>query len=405
MVTKRRTDSARAVYQRRRRAVDAWRVLQQQIPLHTPTQLQQLHPEISRATLFRRIAVARAIDANTPSPDACHPVSLPSFLTRNAHQQVFTVQQEATLADNIRNIVDSKYRVVNKTIIRKMAVDYYHLLHPRAARSMRQFSAPSAWIHRFKVRHGFCRSKIKVVRKIKESKKEDYEQMKYEYVCHVEEAVQKYGGDRVINMDETPANVCEMPLTGWKPKENAKLVIGTWGDQKKQITLMPAVTVSGKKLPLAWIHKAKTYRAVSSMKIPGSIRTYISNKGWVTGPVMLNYIKEVIVPYLAGHAGALLVDDYGAHWTDAVEELAAQHNIQLIHVPPTTTAECQPLDVAVMGPFKRIRERLANEYRWDHIACADDVVECVNRSYAAYNLIDKDTIVKGWRDAVPTLDI
>ena len=286
-----------------------------------------------------------------------------------------------------------------------MATDYYNQLHPRAMRTSKVFAATSGWIHRFKVRHGFGKGGVHVVRKVQESKKEDHENMRYEYVCRVEEAARVHGPDYVINMDETPAKVCEMVATGWKKKSSKKLVVGTWGSDKKQITIMPAVTLSGKKLPLAWIHKAKTYQAIRQMNIPGSIRSYISNKGWVTEAVMCNYIREVIVPYIGGHSAALVIDDYAAHWTEAVETLAEQHNIELIRVPPTTTPEHQPLDVSVMGPMKRIRQKLANEYRWDHIACADDISECVTRAYQAYNLIDKSTIVKGWREAIPTLDL
>ena len=244
-----------------------------------------------------------------------------------------------------------------------------------------------------------------MVRKVNESVKQDLDSLKHEYVCRVEEAVEVCGADCVINMDETPAKLCEAPTVGWKSYNSKKLVIGTWGDVKKQITLMPAITVSGHRLPLAWIHKAKTYRGIREMRIPGNIRSYISNKGWVTEQVMLNYIREVVIPYLSGRHGALVLDDYAAHWTPAVQSLAAENGIELIHVPPTTTAECQPLDVAVMGPMKRIRERLANEYRWDHISCADDISECVNRAYQAYNLIDERIICKGWSDAVPNLQL
>ena len=142
MIVKRRADSARAVFHRRVRATEQWVILQREIGLFTPAQLQQL----SLATIYRRIASAKNSDPSHPPLDPEHPVTLPSFLCRNAHQQVFTTEQEEILANNINQVIESKYRVVNKPLIRKMATDYYYQLHPRAMRTSKVFAAVAGFI-------------------------------------------------------------------------------------------------------------------------------------------------------------------------------------------------------------------------------------------------------------------
>lgn len=101
------------------------------------------------------------------------------------------------------------------------------------------------------------------------------------------------------------------------------------------------------------------------MMLPPQVHSYISHKGWMNGQIMVEWMKEIVIPYLNGTPGALVMDDYAAHWVDEVLDLARLHQIELIRVPPTTTWECQPLDISVMGPMKQIRQRLSNETRWE----------------------------------------
>jgi len=140
------------------------------------------------------------------------------------------------------------------------------------------------------------------------------------------------------------------------------------------------------------------------MKIPGNVRSYISDFGWMNGDIMKQYLKQVVKPYLNGRKGALIMDDYGAHWRSDVEKKAKKYNIELIKVPPTMTSTLQPLDVSVFGPFKQIRQKLSMEHRWEQISVLDSREEAVNRSVDAFEFIDKKTIQRGFIAAIPTLE-
>jgi hypothetical protein len=333
-------------------------------------------------------------------------LSSPMYMKRNVHRQAFTPEQEKILAGNIRNTIESGYRLVTTEIVREEARKYWEELHlhDRGTRTYRAFHASDGWIQRFKGRNGFCRMKPKMVKKIKFSQQQDVESKKLDYMCEVEEAVEKYGADCVLNMDETPAKCCEMPTSGWANRGMDNLSILTWGNEKKNVTLMPTISVSGNKLLLAWIHAAKTYKAIREMNLPPSIHSYHSPSGWINETVFIQYMTDIVKPYLGARRGALIVDDYGAHWTPAVLVAASSLGIELIHVPEHFTAELQPLDISVNGSFKLIRQQIANEERWNNISMLDNVEETVRRAAKAWQRIEKETIIRGWRKACPPLE-
>jgi hypothetical protein len=126
------------------------------------------------------------------------------------------------LASSLHNTIDSAYRLVTSKQVRVEAIKYWNQLHPHPHRSTKPFNASDGWIQRFKRRHNFCRGKPKMVRKIPQSKKQDYEEMKYHFICYVEEAINKYGPDLVLNMDETPCKTVECPTQAWGSKAKGK---------------------------------------------------------------------------------------------------------------------------------------------------------------------------------------
>ena len=170
-----------------------------------------------------------------------------------------------------------------------------------------------------------------------------------------------------------------------------------------QVTVIATVTAAGGKLPMGWVHKAKTFKKVRQMKIKGDVHSFISAKGWMNANIMIQYMNEIVIPYLKGRPGALVTDEYAAHWTDEVIALAAANNIELIRVPPTTTSQRQPLDCAVFGPFKQIRQGIALKTRHTEISVLDNPEEAVIRASKAWEFITKKTIQQGWIQACPPL--
>jgi len=258
-VKKELRDSPRAIADRRKSKAIAFGILMKEQSLYSPQQLMELS-ELSRATLYRRLKDIQiykqhntitqdngdsSLPPSLPSPSSSifssSLFSLPSFINRNQHKQMFTSEQELILANNVRNIIDSKYRPINRRVFREQAQQYWSSLHStsHSLRSIPPFRASDGWIARFKTRHGFSSGKMEYVKKVAESKKADLESAQYAYVCEVEEAVETYTACCVLNMDETPAKCCDLPGRAWKNK-------GSGREKQAQVsTYMPGVKTPG----------------------------------------------------------------------------------------------------------------------------------------------------------------
>ena len=133
-------------------------------------------------------------------------------------------------ANHMRGVCRSRYLPVTKSLIKSEARLWWMHLHPRAARSLTPFSASDGWVQRFKWRHGFCTGKTQVGKKIKESEKADIFNMMITYSLEIEQAVHKYGAECVLNMDETPCELVEVPHKSWgmKQENDREVVICSW---------------------------------------------------------------------------------------------------------------------------------------------------------------------------------
>lgn len=400
MTTSKR-DSPRAVARRRQMLERQWKILFQEAEVLPLNQVLKLNPGIKKSTFYERMKKAKQQKQATNNA-----AITPTFIKKNVHKQIFTEEQELLLAQNVKQILEAKYRIVEKEAIRGMAIDYYKQLHPHECNTRKtgpNFTASDGWIQRFKARHEICSRKPRMVKKVKASQADDVFNDQVTLALQIEEAVRKYGADYVLNMDESPCWTCEIPQHGWATKESGKCEVLTWGNPKERISLMPCITASGKKLRFSWIKKAKTYKAIREMKLPGDCASYFSNKGWVNEGIMCYWLNEVVKPYLQRKPAAIILDEYYAHWTLNVVNLCEELNIEMIQVPGGTTAVCQPLDISVMGPMKQLRQRLANEHRWNNISVLDNAEEAVIRAYQAYQLIDAETIKRGWKTVSPQL--
>jgi len=109
-------------------------------------------------------------------------------------------------------------------------------------------------------------------------------------------------------------------------------------------------------------------------------------------------------PYLKSDMGewdrqpdaVLIIDDYGAHWTKRVRKRAAEMGVELIAVPPGYTATAQPLDVSVMGPFKKLRSVEWVKRRGGNADSVDDIRSSVLAALEAWDNVPLEACVAGW---------
>lgn len=133
------------------------------------------------------------------------------------------------------------------------------------------------------------------------------------------------------------------------------------GKEKREITVVLPITASGTILPPQEIHQRKIYKCHAKITFPEDWNKTHGESHWSTESPMLEYIDQVLVPYLTKKRQELkltmdhaLFDVFKAHRCDSVLE-KQRHNHKFImfsYLLDVSTGELQPLDVSVNKQFK-----------------------------------------------------
>ena len=89
------------------------------------------------------------------------------------------------------------------------------------------------------------------------------------------------------------------------------------------------------------------------------------------------WMKQDIFPQVLKHfidnmtvskdqLGVLIMDNHNSHITLEGVELAKNHGLDLLTVPPHCSHKLQPLDVGVFGAFKKFYSSFSNEWHLSH---------------------------------------
>ena len=173
-------------------------------------------------------------------------------------------------------------------------------------------------------------------------------------------------------------------------------------DDKRQITGTFCVNMPGEFLPIQLIYAGVTDRCHPKVKFPESFHITHSSNHWSNEPIVIEYLKKIIFPYLekkrkdlnlADNAKALLIFDvFKGQTTSAMNELLRKNNIIVIHVPNNHTNLFQPLDISVNKSAKcYLAEKYQNWY-------AEKVLQQLNRG-----VVGHDVEVDVWLSTIKTL--
>ena len=183
----------------------------------------------------------------------------------------------------------------------------------------------------------------------------------------------------ILNWDQTGIRI--VPCSPWTmDQQGARRVemIGT--NDKRQITGVFCGSLVGDFLRVQLIYKGKTARCHPRYKFPSDWNITHSPKHWSTETTMLEYIEEIIIPYIKTKrqelkededekAAIVIMDNFKGQVTDSVNQLLDSNNIHVCLLPPNTTDLLQPMDLTVNKPGKEfIKKKFENWY-------ADKVIE------------------------------
>jgi hypothetical protein len=279
-----------------------------------------------------------------------------------------------------------------------------HRSSPRISRLRKPFTASPAFVSSFKRRNRLSshRMSARFVSQVAADPIETEHRI-LSFVNDTRMAIAEFGPRYVLNMDETPVPKCEHPITGVvRTGSGRAATCSTDAGNRLNVTHFPCISAAGDKLQMCAVIKGKTARTLKKITEGASaavnkVRLYYSASGWINAGIVVRWLHEVVAPYISGHAAALLLDDYHAHWTDEVRAAAAAMHLQLIPVPPRLTSEYQPLYVQFNGPMTKARQRLWMQQRVQSPDSKDSFQNAIERAQLAYEAISRASTVDAWR--------
>ena len=135
-------------------------------------------------------------------------------------------------------------------------------------------------------------------------------------------------------------------------------------EDKREITVLLAATAAGFLLPPQVIYQGKTTGCHAKVTFPEKWHITHSETHWSNEHTMLEYLDNVIIPYVSNTRQALdfpedqpalaIFDVFAAHRCQNVLEKLKSNNTHQIFVPASCTGELQPLDVGINDQFKAL---------------------------------------------------
>ena len=181
---------------------------------------------------------------------------------------------------------------------------------------------------------------------------------------------------RIWNLDETGINTVSnsrniLCRTGTKQVGQIRS-----GKRGLNITMCCCVSATGMALPPAFIFPRVRFashmlRGAPAGSLPihcQSIANLANSSAWMKQDIFPQVLKHFIdnMTVSKDQPGVLIMDNHNSHITLEGVELAKNHGLDLLTLPPHCSHKLQPLDVSVFGAFKKFYSSFCNEWHLSH---------------------------------------
>ena len=180
----------------------------------------------------------------------------------------------------------------------------------------------------------------------------------------------------IINWDQTGFKI--VPCSTWTVDEQgAKQVAVCGANDKRLITAVFCGSLVGDFLSIQVIYQGKTARCHPRYNFPSGWDITHSTKHWSNEAIMIQYIENIILPYISNirqtihnddTLGLVIVDNFKGQITSAVNTLLEENNIHVCQPPPNTTDHLQPMDLSVNKPAKNFLKQRFQQWYSEQIA-------------------------------------
>ena len=148
----------------------------------------------------------------------------------------------------------------------------------------------------------------------------------------------------VINLDQT--GIHYVLVSSWSMEmEGTKRVEVVGKDDKRQITAIFGILMSGGFLPIQLVYQGKTTKCLPSFDFPPSWDITFSDNHWSNKQTMLSYFEKVIFPYLQSCSWNLIIQNpyYSIISREDILKSLDTKNIDVVIIPTNCTDRLQSL--------------------------------------------------------------
>ena len=282
------------------------------------------------------------------------------------------------------------------SIIRKL-----HELCPFARE--KSYKSEQMWAYRFLARNSL--SIRRITRNINLSD-DEMNRRRIDFYREIEERNQLQRNVIYINMDQVAVIYGDSGRLTIDFRGSTSVQARTGFSQVDRATVALSVSSNGEKLtPLIVFRGTIGGRVAREFSrttdpYPTALHYMTNQNAWMTEEVMIEWIAEILTPFALRHGIqriCLILDSFTVHRSESVRQMLMDHGISVVYIPGGMTAELQPLDVGVNGPFKHyIHEEMINNPDFDQLSASGKRITIARSVSTAFSNITEDTIINSF---------
>lgn len=172
----------------------------------------------------------------------------------------------------------------------------------------------------------------------------------------------------VWNLDETGVNT--VPNSRQILCETGARQVGQIrsGERGVNVTVCCCINAIGNYIPPAFIFPRVNFKAEMVRGAPPGSLGLANPSGWMKSDCFPKVLRHFIscMSVSKENPGLLIMDNHCSHISLEVIDLARDHGLSLLTLPPHCSHKLQPLDVGVFGPFKKFFSKVCDEWHATH---------------------------------------
>ena len=203
---------------------------------------------------------------------------------------------------------------------------------------------------------------------------ENFDQLKAQFLFDIKSIVEieEIPQYLIINWDQTAIKY--VPVSSWTmDSEGSKRVQIIGADDKRQITAVFGVTLSGDFMYPQLIYQGTTSKCLPSVHFPPDWHVTFTENHWSNENTMEDYLDKILLPYIdrkrsenkldKTHPALVIYDTFRGQCTQKILDKLETNSVHVTIVPANCTDRLQPLDLSVNKAAKEfLRKQFSGWY-------------------------------------------